>query len=98
MSFFFNREKDPSLWVSALSYFAEKNALPVSGQSSDSTRQMLQVVLDNIEKKNLLPPLQVIQVLSKNPSITVGTIKDYLIRKITSEKKLIEEVKPYVFV
>ncbi|XP_052796081.1 vacuolar protein sorting-associated protein 11 homolog [Mya arenaria] len=73
--------QDPSLWVQALSYFSKKENL----------KQQLGVVLHNIDKKNLLPPLLVIQTLAHSPTATLSVIKNYVIRKLQSETDQITE-------
>jgi vacuolar protein sorting-associated protein 11 len=77
------------LWAKALSFFAEKETL----QSIDQGRSLeMTQVLGVIEKKNILSPLQVVQILARNPAVTVGMVRDYLIRKLETEQKSIDEV------
>ena len=86
-------DKDSSLWVSTLSYFAEKDALEATNKhSDDSPHHLLQQVLENIDKMQLLSPIQCLQALSQNSAVTVGMIKEYLVKSVESEKKIIEEV------
>ncbi|KAH3841675.1 vacuolar protein sorting-associated protein 11 homolog [Dreissena polymorpha] len=73
--------QDPHLWVQALSYFAKKENL----------KQQLGVVLHNIDKRNLLPPLLVIQTLAHSPTATLSVIKNYIIRKLQTENDQIAE-------
>jgi len=72
---------DPSLWALALSYFAARD---------NCIHTYLITVLNKIDEKKILSPLEVIQILSKNSSVTIGTVKDYICRNI-SELKEIEE-------
>lgn len=74
------------MWTRALAHFAEQ-----SNSSTDAATALTQV-LDQIDKRNLLPPLGVVQVLARNSSVTLGMVRDYLIKRIENEKKLIEEV------
>ncbi|TPX44023.1 hypothetical protein SeMB42_g03800 [Synchytrium endobioticum] len=78
-------DKDPSLWTRALGHFAE--------QSSASTNAVVALtqVLEQIDKKNLLQPLGVVQILARNSSVTLGMVKEYLIMRIENEKRLIDE-------
>lgn len=72
---------DPNLWALALSYFAARD---------NCIHTYLISVLDKIDEKKILSPLEVIQILSKNSSVTIGTVKDYICRNI-SELKEVEE-------
>jgi hypothetical protein len=74
-------DHDPSLWALALSYFASRD---------NCIHTYLITVLNKIDEKKILSPLEVIQILSKNSSVTIGTVKDYICRNI-SELKEIEE-------
>ena len=64
-----------------LTYFSSS---PTTLESS--TQELLQI-LDYIDSHNLLPPLQVIQALSRNSVATLGMIKTYMGRRIEAEKK-----------
>ena len=83
------REDDKSLWPQALVYFADKVAGTTS--SRDATREFAEV-LDVIDKENILSPLEVIQILAKNSAVTIGMVRNYLVKRMESEKKSIEEV------
>ena len=48
-------------------------------------------VLTYIEKEDVLPPIVVLQTLSKNPCLTLSVVKDYIARKLEQESKLIED-------
>jgi len=75
-------DKDPNLWVHVLSYFAQKD---------DDCQKEIVEILNTIDKKNLLPPLQVIQILSKSKTVTLSVVKDYITRRITAESQMISE-------
>jgi hypothetical protein len=47
--------------------------------------------LTYIEKEDVLPPIVVLQTLSKNPCLTLSVVKDYIARKLEQESKLIED-------
>jgi len=72
-------DTDPSLWSQALSYFASRD---------NCIHTYLITVLDKIDEKKILSPLEVIQILSKNSSVTIGTVKDYICRNITELKEI----------
>ncbi|KNC99120.1 tethering complex subunit PEP5 [Spizellomyces punctatus DAOM BR117] len=80
-------DQDPSLWTHALAYFAEKG----TGLGGPNPQEDLLEVLDNIDRRNLLPPLQVIQVLARNSAVTIEMVRDYIVRRVEAEKKAIDE-------
>ncbi|GMY11086.1 vacuolar protein-sorting-associated protein 11 homolog [Fagus crenata] len=73
---------DPSLWADLLKYFGELG--------EDCSKEVKQV-LAYIERDDILPPIIVLQTLSRNPCLTLSVIKDYIARKLEQESKLIEE-------
>lgn len=77
-----SRGGDPTLWNDVLSYFGDHGE-----NCSDEVRE----VLVHIERDNLLPPLIVLQKLSKNPKLTLSVVKDYIARQLQQETRLIEE-------
>ena len=92
-------DKQPLLWTKALVFFVEKgvrdsteslNKLP-----TQPNKDLVQV-LEQIDKRRLLSLLQVVQLLSKNPSVTLGIVKDYLVEKMSQDIKSIEEVSTIV--
>lgn len=48
-------------------------------------------VLQHIEAGNLLPPLVVLSILAKNPSLQLSTVKDYIARQLTAESTHIQD-------
>lgn len=73
---------DPSLWADLLKYF---------GELGEDCSKEVKEVLTYIERDDILPPIIVLQTLSKNPCLTLSVIKDYIARKLEQESKLIEE-------
>ncbi|KAA8526594.1 hypothetical protein F0562_008203 [Nyssa sinensis] len=73
---------DPSLWADLLKYF---------GELGEECSKEVKEVLTCIERDNILPPIIVLQILSRNPYLTLSVIKDYITRKLEQESKLIEE-------
>jgi hypothetical protein len=53
---------------------------------------MSYTVKENVERLNLLPPLIVVKILSRNPAITFGVIKNYLRRKVERKREEMAEV------
>ncbi|KAG0221143.1 hypothetical protein BGX31_010142 [Mortierella sp. GBA43] len=72
---------EPSLYSLTLSYFS---SLP---SSLGSVTPELLEVLDHIDQQDLLPPLQVVQALSRTSVATIGMIKNYISRRIEAERK-----------
>lgn len=54
--------------------------------------QELTRILEHIEEKKVMPPLAVVQVLSRNGVASVGLVKQWLMRRITDSKNDIESV------
>ncbi|KAG0324131.1 hypothetical protein BGZ99_002190 [Dissophora globulifera] len=72
---------EPSLYPLTLSYFSSSPA-----RLTSATKDLMKV-LDDIDKQDLLPPLQVVQALSQTSVATIGMIKNYIGRRIESERK-----------
>ncbi|KAF9197012.1 hypothetical protein BGZ50_002723 [Haplosporangium sp. Z 11] len=72
---------EPSLYPLTLSYFSSS-----PGRLTSATPELLKV-LDHIDQQDLLPPLQVVQALSQTSVATIGMIKNYIGRRIESERK-----------
>ncbi|KAL8031083.1 hypothetical protein ABFX02_13G002900 [Erythranthe guttata] len=73
---------DPSLWADLLKYF---------GELGEDCSKEVKEVLTYIERDDMLPPIVVLQTLSRNPCLTLSVIKDYIARKLEKESKLIDE-------
>ncbi|KAM3367069.1 hypothetical protein ACQJBY_015998 [Aegilops geniculata] len=73
---------DPSLWGDLLNYF---------GELGEDCSKEVKEVLTYVEKADVLPPIVVLQTLSKNPCLTLSVVKDYIARKLEQESKLIED-------
>ncbi|CAI2179070.1 378_t:CDS:10 [Funneliformis geosporum] len=73
--------QDQSLYPLTLTYFSSS---PTNLETS--TPELLKI-LDHIDSYNLMPPLQVIQALSRNSVATLGMVKGYMGKRIELEKK-----------
>lgn len=73
---------DPSLWADLLKYF---------GELGEDCSKEVKEVLTYIERDDILPPILVLQTLSRNPCLKLSVIKDYIARKLEHESKIIEE-------
>lgn len=78
---------DPSLWADLLKYF---------GELGEECSKEVKEVLTYIERDDILPPIIVLQTLSRNPCLTLSVIKDYIARKLEQESKLIEEDRRFI--
>lgn len=47
--------------------------------------------MQHVEAGNLLPPLVVLSILAKNPSLQLSTVKAYIARQLTAESSHIQE-------
>ncbi len=75
-------ERDPLLWVQALSYFANE-----PGECENEITQ----VLKHIEALNLLTPIRVIQMLSVKANATLSVVKDFIVRNLQEQTQQMEE-------
>ncbi|OAY83369.1 vacuolar protein-sorting-associated protein 11 homolog [Ananas comosus] len=73
---------DPTLWGDLLKYF---------GELGEDCSKEVKEVLTYVERDDILPPIVVLQTLSKNPCLTLSVVKDYIARKLEQESKLIED-------
>jgi hypothetical protein len=78
-----------SLCVSLSACVSVYSASTLFGHTSSSGR----VRGAAVDQYNLLPPLQVIQILSQNASVTLSVVKDYVSSRMLAEDKQIEEVR-----
>ncbi|KAJ7960261.1 vacuolar protein sorting 11 [Quillaja saponaria] len=76
------RGGDPSLWADLLKYF---------GELGEDCSKEVKEVLSYIERDDILPPIIVLQTLSRNPCLTLSVIKEYIARTLEQESKMIEE-------
>jgi len=74
--------KDSNLWVQVLMYLAE--------QKTD-VEQEVQEVLHHIDRNQILPALLVIEMLAKNPVLSLSTIRPYILGQLGSSQKMIDD-------
>eukprot|EP00301_Raphidiophrys_heterophryoidea_P025639 c8652_g1_i2.p1 GENE.c8652_g1_i2~~c8652_g1_i2.p1 ORF type:complete len:738 (-),score=172.69 c8652_g1_i2:175-2388(-) len=84
-------QRQPNLWKQVLQYFATE-------AEGDCTEE-IEEVLAYIDKDNLLPPLTVVEILSRNPHVQLSVVKDYILRRLDQEYQEIrtdqEKIKSY---
>lgn len=78
---------DPSLWGDLLKYFGELG--------EDCSKEVKEVLI-YIERDDVLPPIVILQTLSKNPCLTISVVKDYIARKLEQESRLIEDDRKFI--
>ncbi|DAZ95770.1 TPA: hypothetical protein N0F65_010272 [Lagenidium giganteum] len=83
-------EKDPNLWSLALKYFAERGPLPKGATSGEEWKELKQL-LTLIDNNPVIPPLQVVQVLSQSRELPVSVVKQYIINQLLNDEKKIED-------
>ena len=74
---------DESLWVNGLWYFSNGH-LPTDDQQ-------IPLILDTIDRLNLLPPLKVINILCRNPKLNLASLSKYMLGFLKSEGEIIAE-------
>eukprot|EP00474_Spongospora_subterranea_P009075 CRZ09533.1 hypothetical protein [Spongospora subterranea] len=75
---------EPNLWLRALSFFASSTQ---HAQHPDSIRH----VLLNIHQSRLLPSLMVIQMLSKNDTIPLSIVKDFILKSLAYDQSILDD-------
>lgn len=73
---------DSNLWIQALRFLVHESA---------NEHCYLNEVLLTIEKKKLLPPLMVVDIMASSPTVNLGSIKDYMIRHLQQENSRIAD-------
>eukprot|EP00762_Andalucia_godoyi_P001379 ANDGO_04909.mRNA.1 Vacuolar protein sorting-associated protein 11 homolog len=78
---------DPNMWIQVLAYFADLSSNHPDADYSGNIRRML----DSIDKGGMLPPLSVLQVLSRSNALTLASVKDYLMQLLAKEQASISD-------
>ncbi|GAA5881447.1 hypothetical protein JCM3774_005086 [Rhodotorula dairenensis] len=71
----------PSLYRLVLSYLTTSSEL-VSRHQADVVE-----ILDEIDKREVMPAIQVVQLLSKNNTTSLGLVREYLKRQLVADKQ-----------
>ncbi|KAI9350402.1 hypothetical protein BD770DRAFT_157922 [Pilaira anomala] len=77
--------KDPSLYPMVLTYFSS------TPEVMAKSTQELHSVMKHIDEKDLLPPIQVVQALSRSNVATIGLLKGYIGKKIEHERRELKQ-------
>jgi hypothetical protein len=75
-------DKEPGLWADALAYFANREEKCLAN---------LTEILNSVEKFHLLPLLDVIKILSRSSTCSLGMVRDFIARSVEAETMMIEE-------
>jgi len=81
-----NAKKDANLWIKALTYFSRKT----------TCASEIVEVLKAIESNQILPPLQIIKLLSQSQSANLGLVKAHLKKYIMAENKEISDYRKQI--
>ena len=77
--------RNPQMWMDLLEYFA------TCDDPKRECESYLKTAISHIEENNILPPLVVLQLLSKSSHVSVAVVKDYIARVLETQTKMIEE-------
>jgi len=80
-------KQDPNLWVLVLTYFADTYSASADADEDDAIHE----VLEHIESASLLPPLLVVQLVSRNPEVPLGVVSDFMIGFLRTQEAEISE-------
>ncbi|WFC97795.1 Vacuolar protein sorting-associated protein 11 [Malassezia yamatoensis] len=80
----------PDLYVSVLKIFA------TSREMSNGQNANFQWVLDQIDERNLLSPLEVVQIVSEAGVVQLGAISEYLLRHVNQDQTELQGVRKLI--
>uniref|UniRef100_T1KIE5 RING-type domain-containing protein n=2 Tax=Tetranychus urticae TaxID=32264 RepID=T1KIE5_TETUR len=76
-------DQDERLWIRAFWYFAKTSDVDIS---------LLHRVLEEVDKRNLIPPISIIDILSRNsPTASLAAIKNYLSQWLTKNSEMVSK-------
>ena len=76
---------DEDLYINALQYFVD--SYTGDQATEEEEKQCIKNVLRLIKRKQILEPLQVIDIVSTNPKAPFGLIKSYITNQLKAEEK-----------
>ena len=74
--------QDQSLWIQLLTFYAEMDTVDVV-----QLLELLQYINDN----EIVPPLMVLQILSRNRHLTLGSLRTFIVRCIQDRQRMEKE-------
>lgn len=63
---------------------------------NDECLEEIRLVLEHIDKDNLMPPLLVLQILKQKKCATLGAIKKYIVRRLMEDHEQISSVQQQI--
>lgn len=75
-------DTEREMWISLLSLLV---------RSQDDVSEDISRVLETIERRDLLPPVAVIEILSTNKKLQLRTVRDYVLRMLKKDTEQIEK-------
>jgi len=78
---------EPNLWVRSLFYFVVMD---------EQCEKEIKEVLQYIDRDNLLPPIQTVQILSQKKTVSIGLVRDYIISRLEQIDKVTSENKKQI--
>jgi hypothetical protein len=79
-------DEDPNIWIQVLSFFTNGR-----GSTYAKSTEYITKVLLRIKEKDVLPPLQVVKILSKNQNVKVSHLREYLYSKLHRDQEKTKE-------
>ena len=87
------------VWSSALSYFAKKTIQELNSDvpsfKEESASDCFLRVLESIDALDIMSPIEILNILSKQGGIPLKLIKPYLIKKLEKDQYTLDEVLSY---
>lgn len=77
---------NPDLWIQCLRFFGDPTHVLTPNSYSH-----LSHLLDQIRSRNLLPTVEILRTLSRNESITIGHIRQFLISQVESRLETVQD-------
>lgn len=77
----------PSLYRTVLSYLTTTSSL-LSHHQPD-----ILSILDDIDERKIMPPIEVVEILSKNGTASIGLVREFLKKQLLAEKQEIDSVR-----
>ncbi|GAA5854596.1 hypothetical protein JCM5353_006524, partial [Sporobolomyces roseus] len=74
----------PSLYRTVLSYLTTTSSL-LSHHQTD-----ILAILDEVDERKIMPPVEVIEILSKNGTASIGLVREFLKKQLLAEKQEID--------
>jgi len=84
-------KRDPNMWIQVLSYLTNEIDTTKDTEIRQSALKFLQRVLHDLRNAQLVPPLLVIQIISRSKNIRLNTIREYLKYHLEDQHRIIDQ-------